>query len=52
MAPDFVVILEVYGREGLLKDPRFIRGYVLRKVIPTDIYGSQGMLIFQRIAAK
>jgi hypothetical protein len=46
--PDYIVILEVYGREGLLKDPRFQASYVLRDKIPTDIYGSDGMLIFQR----
>jgi hypothetical protein len=47
--PDYVVILEVYGRQGLLKDPRFQQAYRLRQVIPTDIYGSDGMLIFERI---
>lgn len=46
--PDYVVILEVYGRSGLLKDPRFLAAYHLLKKIPTDIYGSDGMLIFQR----
>jgi len=46
--PEYIVILEVYGREGLLKDPRFQASYVLRDKIPTDIYGSDGMLIFQR----
>jgi hypothetical protein len=46
--PDYVVILEVYGREGLLKDARFEQEYRLREKIPTDIYGSDGMLIFQR----
>ncbi len=47
--PDYVVILEVYGRQGLLKDPRFQQAYRLRQKIPTDIYGSDGMLIFERI---
>ena len=46
--PDYVVILEVYGREGLLKDPHFREQYVLRRKIPTDIYGSDGLLIFER----
>jgi hypothetical protein len=45
--PDYVVILEVYGRSGLLKDPRFLAAYHLLQKIPTDIYGSDGMLIFQ-----
>jgi arabinofuranosyltransferase len=47
--PDFLVILEVYGREGLLKDPEFQREYELIDLIPTDMYGSEeGMLIYRR----
>lgn len=45
--PDYVVFLEVYGRNTLLVDPRFASRYTLREKIPTDIYGSQGMLIYQ-----
>ena len=44
--PDFVVLLEAYGREGLFKDPRFLEAYHLRVKIPTDIYNSDGMLIY------
>lgn len=50
--PDYLVILEVYGRQGLLKDSRFQSSYNLLKVIPTNIYGSQGMLIYQRNAGQ
>jgi hypothetical protein len=46
--PQFVIILEVYGREGLLKDARFLQCYQLEEKIPTDIYGSEGMLVFRR----
>jgi hypothetical protein len=46
--PDYIVILEVYGRLGLLPDPRFQARYQLLKKIETDIYGSDGMLIFAR----
>ena len=45
--PDYVVILEVYGRESLLKDSRFQSTYHLRQKIPTDMYGSDGMLILE-----
>ena len=48
--PDFIVILEVYGRRGLLPDPRFQARYRLLQRIETDIYGSDGMLIFARAA--
>ena len=46
--PDFIVILEVYGRRTLLQDATFLRQYRLLETLPTDIYGSQGMLIFER----
>ena len=48
-SPDYIVILEIYGRRGLLKDPRFQKSYQLVEKIPTDIYGSDGMLIFKRV---
>lgn len=47
--PDFIVILETYGRNGLLRDPRFEAAYVLREKIETDIYGSDGMLIYEAV---
>jgi hypothetical protein len=46
--PDWLVILEVYGRNTLLQDERFLQAYTLENTIPTDIYGSEGMLIFRR----
>jgi len=46
--PDAVIFLEVYGRNGLLKDERFQKQYALLEKIPTDIYGSDGMLIYIR----
>jgi len=46
--PDYIVILEVYGRRGLLPDLRFQARYRLLEKIETDIYGSDGMLIFIR----
>jgi hypothetical protein len=44
--PDALVILEVYGRLGLLRDERFTSAYALEETLHTDIYGSQGMLIY------
>jgi arabinofuranosyltransferase len=46
--PDYIVILEVYGRLGLLPDRQFRDSYVVVERIETDIYGSDGMLIFGR----
>lgn len=46
--PDILVIQEVYGRNGLLKDPRFLERYSLYRKLPNDIYGSDGMLIYLR----
>ena len=45
--PDYLVILEVYGRKGLLIDTPFKDTYRLLSKLPTDIYGSEGMLIFE-----
>jgi hypothetical protein len=46
--PEYVVILEVYGRKGLLVDPTFRKNYQLDVKLDTDIYGSDGLLIFSR----
>jgi len=46
--PAYVVLLEVYGRKGLFKDPAFLSQYSLYAKIPTDIYGSDGLLVWQR----
>lgn len=46
--PDYVVFLEVYGRLGLLRDPQFLADYQLFQYIDTDIYGSHGLLVYQR----
>jgi hypothetical protein len=45
--PDFIVVMEAFVREGLLKDDRFLEQYTLIEEIPTDYYGT-GMLAFQR----
>ncbi len=47
--PDAIIILEVYGRKGLLKDQRFLNSYRMVETIPTDMYGSRGMLIYEKI---
>ena len=51
-APDWIIILEVYGRSALLKEAKFHELYRLRQKLPTDIYGSDGMLIFERKAPQ
>ncbi len=45
--PDWLVILEVYGRNTLLRNASFGEAYDLLKSIPTDIYGSEGLMIFK-----
>lgn len=49
LQPDLLVLLEVYGRETVLNDPGFHHSYLLVETIPTDLYGSQGMLVYQRM---
>jgi hypothetical protein len=46
--PDWIVILEVYARRTFLADPAFAERYRLIEKIPTELYGSDGLLIFQR----
>ncbi len=46
--PDYIVILETYGRNGLLREPRLAEQYRLREKIETTIYGSDGMLVYER----
>ena len=46
--PDWVVSPEVYIRNGLLKDARFQAQYQLVDTLPTDIYGSKGLMVFRR----
>jgi hypothetical protein len=46
--PDYIAILEVYGRRGLLPDPGFQVRYRLLEKLEADIYGSDGMLILAR----
>jgi hypothetical protein len=43
--PDFVVILEVYGRRGLLQEPQLQQDYDLVERLETNIYGSRGMVV-------
>jgi arabinofuranosyltransferase len=47
--PDYFVTLEVYIRNTLLADERFEQRYLLLERYQTDIYGSRGMLIYQRV---
>jgi len=46
--PDFVVILEVYGRHALLNGPRFQDRYRMLEKLQAGIYGADGMLIYCR----
>ena len=46
--PDYIVILELYARRTFLIDTNFQQQYQLLYTLPTDIYGSQDMLIFKR----
>lgn len=46
-APDFLVALEVYGRRTFLLNETFQARYTLLEILPTDMYGSEGMLLYQ-----
>ena len=46
--PDWVILLEVYVRRTLLQNEDFLAQYELVDTLPTDMYGSSGMLIWKR----
>ncbi|MCZ7544125.1 MAG: hypothetical protein M5R40_11610 [Anaerolineae bacterium] len=46
--PEFLVIVESYGRLGLMQDRDFNAQYEQIVKLGTDIYGSRGMLVFRR----
>lgn len=45
--PEYVVVMDLFIREGLLKEPRFLEQYEQLEFMPTDYYGD-GMYVFQR----
>jgi hypothetical protein len=48
--PDYLMLHEDYGRNGLFKDPRFMRQYRLLAEYPIDVGHSQRLLVFERIS--
>ncbi|MDY7039773.1 MAG: hypothetical protein SVX38_02800 [Chloroflexota bacterium] len=48
MQPDYVIVLEVYVRHTLLESPEFLERYQLLRRWDTNIYGSDGLLVFER----
>jgi hypothetical protein len=48
LQPEYIIALEVYVRRSLLSAPWFQEAYTLAHRLDTDIYGSDGMLIFER----
>jgi hypothetical protein len=46
--PSYVILLDVYGRNGLLLDPRFLEQYRICAQYPTDIYGSRFLMVWCR----
>jgi hypothetical protein len=47
--PELVIFLEIYGRYTLLKSSAFLSQYHLVKKYPTNLYGSDGMLLYQKV---
>ncbi len=46
--PDYIITLEAYVRNTLLQSDSFEEQYTLIRTLPTGIYGSEGMLVFER----
>jgi arabinofuranosyltransferase len=49
-APDYLILLEIYVRNTLSQSAAFAEQYELYRKWPTDIYGSDGMLVYRRRA--
>lgn len=49
--PELVVFLEIFGRRGLLRDPRFLADYRLWRTYPSRVFGSRGLLVYIRRTA-
>ena len=47
--PDLVVFLEAYGRNTLLRSQDFLSQYRKIKEYQTDLYGSNGLLLYQKV---
>ncbi|MBN1287879.1 MAG: glycosyltransferase family 39 protein [Anaerolineae bacterium] len=47
-APDYVVVMEIHARHGLLHDATFNASYTLLWKEPTTIFDTDGILIFAR----
>jgi hypothetical protein len=47
--PDYFVALEVYGRRTFMEDEDFLAAYTTVRKYDSDLYGSEGMYVFQRI---
>jgi hypothetical protein len=45
--PDIIVFLEIYGRNTLLQNDRFLETYRPYLEIPTTIYGSKAMYVYR-----
>ncbi len=45
--PDYLIVLEVYARNTLLRSAAFDAQYELYKTWPTDIYGSNSLLVYR-----
>ncbi|HSB90945.1 MAG TPA: hypothetical protein VLD63_13070 [Anaerolineales bacterium] len=50
--PRFLVTLEVFARDTLLRDARFLGDYELVWEAPTDAFGSRGLQVYQRIPLR
>lgn len=49
--PEVVAFLEIFGRRGLLRDPRFRSEYRLWRTYPSRVFGSRGLLVYVRRTA-
>jgi hypothetical protein len=46
--PDYAILLEAYVRNTLQRSPAFAEAYEVYRRWPTDIYGSEGLLVYRK----
>ncbi len=46
--PDYAILLEVYARNTLRRSEAFAQAYEVYRRWPTDIYGSEELLVYRK----
>src|SRR5262249_21830272 len=48
LSPDYLVFLDSFGDNGILKDRTFLSNYVLKGFYPATVWGGQGVMVYEK----